>query len=134
MPEFVIDTSIVIWYFLNSPHLSQAANVALDDAVQNGGSLYIPTISVVELTYLIEKNRIPPDVLTLLNSELRLPNTIFETQPLTKEISDMLGLIPRSTVPEMPDRIIATTALFLGLPLITSDSAIRQLTNLQSIW
>ncbi len=134
MADFVIDTNIVIWYFLDSPKLSNNAISALDEASLQGGTLFVPTISVVELIYLIEKNKIAQDVLTLLNSELRLPNTGFASQPLTKEIADILELVPRSTVPEMPDRIISATALSLGLPLITADSAIRKLPNVQTIW
>lgn len=42
--------------------------------------------------------------------------------------------IPRATVPDMPDRIIAATALHLDLPLITSDTDIRKLTNIEVVW
>ena len=34
----------------------------------------------------------------------------------------------------MPDRIIAATALSLGLPLVTADTEIRKLTNITTIW
>jgi predicted nucleic acid-binding protein len=33
----------------------------------------------------------------------------------------------------MPDRIIAATALTLGLPLVTRDGALRQL-DIETIW
>jgi len=42
--------------------------------------------------------------------------------------------IPGETVPEMPDRIIAATALSLNLPLVTRDLKIQALTNLKTIW
>ena len=32
------------------------------------------------------------------------------------------NVVPRDVVPDMPDRIIAATALYLGLPLVTRDS------------
>ncbi len=134
MTDLVIDTQIAVWYFENSPRLSTAANSALDSAVRSGGTIFIPTITFVELIYLIEKGRLTPDKLIRLNAELRHPNTSFATQPLTKEISDTLGLIPRTLVADMPDRIISATALYLNLPLITSDSAIHKLTNVQAIW
>jgi len=40
--------------------------------------------------------------------------------------------IPREIVPDMPDRIIAATALQLQLPLISCDSKIRKVLN--TIW
>jgi predicted nucleic acid-binding protein len=38
-----------------------------------------------------------------------------------------------SAVPEMPDRIIAATALYLGVPLVTQDLRIPA-TSLSTIW
>jgi predicted nucleic acid-binding protein len=34
----------------------------------------------------------------------------------------------------MPDRIIAATAFYLGIPLVTRDLRIQALTNIQTIW
>ncbi|MEK7833969.1 MAG: PIN domain-containing protein [Acidobacteriota bacterium] len=48
-------------------------------------------------------------------------------------VADSLSQIPRTTVPDMPDRIIAATALTLGLPLVTCDHKIRALTNIVTI-
>jgi len=134
MGDLVIDTQIAVWYFENSPRLSTAAGNAIDSTTRSGGTIFIPTITFVELVYLIEKGRLTPDKLIRLNAELRLPNTSFTVQPLTKEISDTIGLIPRSLVADMPDRIVSATALYLNLPLITSDSAIHKLPNVQTIW
>ena len=134
MADFVIDTQIIIWYLENSIRLSPAANKTLDDTIENGGSLIISTISIVEIIYLIEKGRIVPDVLSLVNYELRLRSSSFASQDLTKEISNALSHIPRSTVRDMPDRIIAATALHLDLPLITSDESIRKLESIVTIW
>jgi len=44
-----------------------------------------------------------------------------------------LPQIERKDVPEMPDRIIAATAVAYGVPLITRDHLI-QLAGLQTIW
>ncbi len=41
--------------------------------------------------------------------------------------------VPRSEVPDMPDRIIAATALYLKVPLISRDARIRA-ANLDTIW
>jgi predicted nucleic acid-binding protein len=41
--------------------------------------------------------------------------------------------IPRNVVADMPDRIIAATALHLGLPLITRDRHLQS-AGIQTIW
>jgi len=40
-------------------------------------------------------------------------------------VTDAMAQIPRSEVPDMPDRVIAATSLHLGLPLISKDRRIR---------
>ncbi|WP_407894468.1 PIN domain-containing protein [Scytonema sp. NUACC26] len=41
--------------------------------------------------------------------------------------------ISRSVVPDMPDRIIAATARYLGLPLVTCDTKIQS-ADIETIW
>jgi len=42
--------------------------------------------------------------------------------------------IPRSAIPDMPDRIIAATARQLGRPLITRDTDIHNARVVSVIW
>ncbi|MCT7949962.1 hypothetical protein NG798_09205 [Ancylothrix sp. C2] len=44
-----------------------------------------------------------------------------------------LQLVERHQVPDLPDRIIAATALHLGVPVISRDTKI-QLSNINTIW
>jgi PIN domain nuclease of toxin-antitoxin system len=46
---------------------------------------------------------------------------------------DALEKIPRSVVPDMPDRFIAATALHLGVPLVTRDRRLQS-AGIQTIW
>ena len=48
-------------------------------------------------------------------------------------VARSLGKVPREKVPDMPDRIIAATALSLGVPLITRDAAISA-SGIETIW
>ena len=133
MDEVIIDTNTVIWYFSQPSLPTSSAQTAITDA-SSDGSIYVTTITIVELTYLVEKNKIPVDVLTAPKNALDETSSSFQLIELTSEISEALNQIPRSTVPDMPDRIIAATALHLDLPLITSDEDIRKLNNIQTIW
>jgi PIN domain nuclease of toxin-antitoxin system len=53
---------------------------------------------------------------------------------LTEDIAQTLQQIPRSTVADMPDRIIAANALHLNLPIVTKDRKIQALQSIKTIW
>ncbi len=133
MADIIIDTHIVIWYFADPTKLSQIAEETIDIAEVNG-MIFISTITLVELIYLTEKGRIPADILVELRKVLDDSTTAFQLIELSREISDRVENISRQIVPEMPDRIIAATALHLNLPLITKDHKIQSLKNIQIIW
>jgi PIN domain nuclease of toxin-antitoxin system len=54
--------------------------------------------------------------------------------PVDERIVDCLRDIPRDLVPDMPDRIIAATAMSVALPLISCDRRIRSVQGLNVIW
>jgi PIN domain nuclease of toxin-antitoxin system len=41
--------------------------------------------------------------------------------------------VPRSEVPDLPDRIVAATGVYLGVPVISRDRMIRA-ASLKTIW
>lgn len=133
MADIVIDTHIAIWYFADPSQFSPAAEAAIDLAEANG-NIYVSAITLIELIYLTEKGKIPPDVLNLLRNAIDDPNTAFNLIEIGREITDEVENISRITVPEMPDRIISATSLSLNLPLVTKDSKIQNLQNIQIIW
>jgi PIN domain nuclease of toxin-antitoxin system len=134
MSAIVADTHAIIWYFRSPEKLSYDAAIAFDRAVNNGYPIYISAISIVEMTYLIEKNRIPQIALDQLIENLADPDAGLVIVPMDVLVARTLAKIPREIVPEMCDRMIAATALYLGLPLVTKDHKIRGLSNIQTIW
>lgn len=130
----VTDTHSLVWYLFALPELSATAKDYLDQVGASGGYIFIPTISLIEIIYLEEKGRLGTNVLPRINSAIQMPNSVLKTIELSHQTAISLLQIPRSIVPDMPDRIIAATALHLNLPLITKDGNIQNLTNIQTIW
>ena len=135
MNDVLADTHAIIWALSDLPRLSKRAATALTVAQQTGRTL-VATITLVELTYLVEKRRIDPAVLAKLWNVLLDPAQPIDALPLSLEVARVLGQIPRVIVPDMPDRIISATALAHGLPLISADNRIRSLAvpGLGVIW
>ncbi|NJM62094.1 MAG: type II toxin-antitoxin system VapC family toxin [Oscillatoriales cyanobacterium RU_3_3] len=134
MPSVVADTHTLIWYIFELPRLSAAALTALEQAVNEGNCIYFSAITIVEISYLIERGRLAGEVLTRVLNAADDPNVGILLAPLDRNISATIQQIDRATVPDMPDRIIAATALYLSLPLVTRDAKIQALTTIQTIW
>lgn len=129
----VADTHAIIWYVDSPADLSAGATNALDNAANDATQrIYISAISLIEMRYLTEKGKIKPAVLPAVLAELDDPQPIIEVVPIDR--ADYLATIPRNTVPDMPDRITAATALVLNLSLVTADTNIRSLTNVVTVW
>lgn len=125
MTSLVVDTHAAIWYLLQSSRLSATANSALDDTLKLGDSIYLASISLVEVIYLVEKGKLNQVAADLLIDGIKDPKSNWILAPLDLSISQELSKVPRDSVPDMPDRIIAATALHLELPLVTVDSKLR---------
>ena len=55
--DCVADTHAAIWYLYASPRLSTAAKEMMESVASSGGAIFVPSISIVEIIYLIEKGR-----------------------------------------------------------------------------
>jgi PIN domain nuclease of toxin-antitoxin system len=120
--------------YFRTEKLSDTASDLIEQTVTNEESVYLSAISMVEIYFLIERNRLPEVIWNRLNEAMSQANSIFELVPLNQAVSLCIPQISRSIVPEMPDRIIAATALHLNLPLITRDHKIQALANIQTLW
>lgn len=130
----VADTHAIIWYLVEPERLSQVALDALEGAIAAGEPVYISAISLIEICYLIEKRRIASDLLQRILEVLNEPNPSLVVAPIDLAISLAVQNIDRDIVPDMPDRIIAATALHLNLPLVTRDRKIQAERSIVTIW
>lgn len=129
----VLDTHAAIWYVFIRKRLSKDALRLIRRTVDSGRPAYVSAISIVETIYLIERGRVPLEAIQRLEAGLKDPMSGLLVVPVDEEIADAVHQVPRNLVPEMPDRIIAATALRLGLPLITRDGRIAA-AGMKTIW
>jgi len=129
----VLDTHAAIWYLLDSTKLPEQVYALIDDAAAAGAPTYVSAVSLVEVVYLVERGRIVADAFDKFINELSRDNPAFTVVPLDSHIATALKRIPRAVVPDMPDRIIAATALHLGLPIVTRDRRLQTL-RIHTIW
>ena len=133
MSSLVVDTHAIIWFLDNSPRLSQVAREAIRASIAAGYPVFISAITVAEMTYLVEKTRLTMKQLEDLLSALRRADSGLVVIPFDLEVAERLSSVPRSIVPDMPDRMIAATAVHLGLPLVTKDARIQS-AQIPTIW
>ena len=128
MPAVAADTHAIVWYLDNDPRLFSAGAEALDRATAAG-----EVVCLVELTYLIEKGRIPKVARERLVVALDDPATPRRLAPLDRSVADAMERVSRSQVPDLPDRVVYATALALGVPLVSRDGKIRA-SQIRTIW
>jgi PIN domain nuclease of toxin-antitoxin system len=129
----VADTHVAIWFLFEPNRLSPAAYAVLAEAYRVGDPVYLASVSLVETQFLEERGRVRAGTLARLVAELRSPDAVLTLVALDEPLALAVGTIPRAIVPEMPDRIIAATARYLGVPLVTRDHEIRG-ADIETIW
>jgi PIN domain nuclease of toxin-antitoxin system len=116
----VADTHAALWFLEDDKRLAPAA----DPLWKPRTRILLPSIALVEIIYLIEKNRLKPEVLPRVVGELSNPATTLTIASLDLGIALALKTISRQAVPDMPDRI---------MPLVTRDSNLRSC-GIETIW
>jgi PIN domain nuclease of toxin-antitoxin system len=129
----VADTHAAVWYLSADPRLSEWARRYLDAAAARGDQIVVSVMTMLEIVFLVEKGRLPQSAWTSLEDALDERNAVFVDVPVTREIAQAMRSIDRQLVPELPDRVIAATALNLGVPVITRDAQI-QASGISTIW
>ena len=107
----VADTHAAPWYLLKNPRLSVTARTFIDEAATAGQDIALSPISLAEIVYLIERHRLPTSAYEELRDALADPEYVIQEAPLTVGVVEALRQVPRADVPDMPDRIVAATAV-----------------------
>jgi PIN domain nuclease of toxin-antitoxin system len=129
----VADTHTALWYLFDDARLSAPAGDFIDRAAALRRSVLVSAISLAEIVYLIEKGRVPVNAYADLRSALADPDHVLKEAPFTVEIVDAMRSVSRAAVADMPDRIVAATAVYYGVPVLSRDGRIRG-SNVQTVW
>ena len=133
MIQAIADTHAVIWYLFGDSRLSQTARAYLDEVASAGHQVGISSITLAEIVYLSERDRIPRETLQELLRILDDERSIWTEVAFDRSIALAMQRVSREEIPELADRMIASTALHLGVPVITRDHKIQS-SNLVTIW
>lgn len=129
----LLDTHAAIWYVFIHTRLSDRALAHIRRSVDRGSPIYVSSISIVEAIYLIERGRIPMEAIQRLEAGLKDPSSGLIVHPVDEDVAQAVRRIPWSAAPDMPDRIIAATALHLDIPLVTRDERLQS-AGIKTIW
>ena len=128
----LLDTHVVIWLGLEPARVSRNARTAIDESRKDGTGLAVSGMTLLEITLLSRKKRIhfTPSLETFLTDV----ETRFMVLPISARICVRSSSLPLSYPNDPADRIIGSTALSEGIPLITADREIRNSRALPTIW
>ncbi len=129
----IADTHALIWYLFDDKRLSRPAKQVMDNGAKNGEQIGFSAISVVEIVYLVEKEKIKPETLARLLEATATSDAALVEVPVTGQIAYKMRSVSREAIPEMPDRIIAATGLSLNIPIISRAGKIK-VSKIKTIW
>jgi PIN domain nuclease of toxin-antitoxin system len=129
----VADTHTALWHLFNDSRLSATAGAFIQEAAAGRRKIAISSISLAEVVYLVEKGRLPAAAYDDLVHALSDPEHVFTEAVFTSGIVQSMRQVSRAEVPDMPDRMIAATAVYFGVPVLSRDRRILA-AALTSIW
>jgi PIN domain nuclease of toxin-antitoxin system len=131
--KYVLDTHALIWFLEGNPHLGKNAQAAIADPANE---LFLPVIALGEACWVVEKKKCAiPSVAALLADIDADPRIVLV--PLDRTILNVS--VALTSIPEMHDRQIVATCLFLTSPgspvtLLTRDGIITASGLVPVVW
>lgn len=121
MADYITDTQALIKFMMGKKVINEKAHQVFLSADKGESTIIIPAVVLMEVLYLFDKNRIE---VGLLHTEDLLKGQNYQFEPLSLEILKTAAEI--DDIPELHDRLIAATARYLDIPIITNDPVIRK--------
>lgn len=128
--NFVTDTHALLWWFTESPRLSSHASNIFIDCEKGKGIIFIPSIVLAEALSIFDKKRIAFNFQDLFEKIKSSENfaLIALDYPVLEKMIDL------KDIPELHDKIIVSTAIYLDLPVITKDEVLQGSSLIETVW
>jgi PIN domain nuclease of toxin-antitoxin system len=118
---YVLDTHVLIWYFIGSHRLHPKLREKIDTIRTQGGRLLVPTIVLAEALDIAEKGRVEFEFNRMYRLIVEEPE--FEIIGFGFEIFEEAMKI--KGVKEIHDRILVASAKFYEVGVLTKDKIIN---------
>ncbi len=125
----LLDTVAVVRHFSGAGRIGKKAADILDNIEAGSDLLLISAISLMEILYLSEKNRIPVD----LTETLRMIQA-SESYAVVDLNAEILKVASAIDFRELHDRLILATAMWFEVPVLSSDREFQQVEGIEIIW
>ncbi len=127
----LLDTHVLIWMSSDPNRLSKKAREAIRNARQKTG-VAVASITLWELAWAAENHRIW--ISGSVETFVRETVSRVITREMTPEIVAIAVRLPSEFPKDPADRLITSTAIVDGIPLVTADARIRNAKVADTIW
>lgn len=127
---YLADTMALVWHLRGGRRLGRQAREILREADQGQHTIAISGITLMDVLYLSEHRRIPIELGTL--GDLLTESSNYAEVPVSYEVVKAAKTI--DDVPELHDRLIVGTAVWLGIPILTNDPVMLASHHVQTVW
>jgi len=128
--EYLADTVAIVRHLCEQPALGSQAAKILHETDVGGHHVYLSAITLMEVLYLSEAKRIDLQLTELIGLVSGSAN--YEIVPVNADT--VLSAAEVDDVPELHDRILVGTAVWLGVPILTGDQVISESSHTRAIW
>lgn len=126
---YLLDTVTVVRHFCGTGNIGRHASRILAGAETGSDLFAISAVSLMEILYLAERNRIQLDVAETVR--LVLNSRSYLMVDLNHHVVSVAATID---FPELHDRLILATAKWMGISVLSSDRAFRDVEGIDVIW
>ena len=134
MNAAVTDTHAIIWYFSGNKRLPRKGRAFFEQAQIGQKQIVVPSIVLVETIFLMQRARVDEAIIQTLLSLPESPQNSIYIYPLNKAVVFALSHFGPAAIPELADRVVAATAYYLNLPVLTADSDMQESNLIQTVW
>ena len=127
--QYLLDTVTIVRHFSGRGRIGRTAAHILDTIEERDDLLVISVISLMEIMYLAERNRITINLTeTLERIESSSKYVIIDLSPEILRVAETIDFY------ELHDRLLLATARWLDIPIMSSDEAFEDVPGIDVIW